>query len=67
MVYSKSEIWVKKQYYFCNMAKKFIPERYENIEVVDINQKGKGVVKSDDGKVIFVSGVVPGDQICIET
>lgn len=67
MVYSNSEIWVKKQYYFCSMAKKFIPERYENLEVVDINQKGKGVVKSDDGKVIFVSGVVPGDQICVET
>jgi len=49
------------------MAKKFTSERYEKIEVVDITSKGKGVVKSDEGKVIFVSGVIPGDIISLET
>lgn len=67
MVYPKSVKWVKKQSYFCNMAKKFISERHYNLEVVDITARGKGVVKSDEGKVIFVSGVVPGDKINVET
>ena len=58
---------VKKQSYFCKMAKKFTPERYFNLEVVDITARGKGVVKSEEGKVIFVSGVVPGDKISVET
>ena len=49
------------------MAKKFTPERYFNLEVVDITARGKGVVKSEEGKVIFVSGVVPGDKISVET
>ena len=49
------------------MAKKFISERYDNLEVVDITARGKGVVKSEKGKVIFVSGVVPGDKISVET
>lgn len=49
------------------MAKKFISERYNNLEVVDITAQGKGVVKSEEGKVIFVSGVVPGDKISVET
>ena len=59
--------WVKKQSYFYNMANKFIPERYTNLEVIDITIRGKGVVKSQQGKVIFVSGVIPGDKISIET
>jgi 23S rRNA (uracil1939-C5)-methyltransferase len=67
MVYPKSVKWVKKQSYFCNMAKKFISERHYNLEVVDITARGKGVVKSEEGKVIFVSGVVPGDKINVET
>lgn len=49
------------------MAKKFISEQYNNLEVVDITARGKGVVKSEEGKVIFVSGVVPGDIINVET
>ena len=49
------------------MAKKFISERCNNLEVVDITPRGKGVVKSEEGKVIFVSGVVPGDKINVET
>jgi 23S rRNA (uracil1939-C5)-methyltransferase len=57
----------KKQSYFYKMAKKFISEQYNNLEVVDITARGKGVVKSEEGKVIFVSGVVPGDIINVET
>jgi 23S rRNA (uracil1939-C5)-methyltransferase len=49
------------------MAKKFISERFKDLEVVDITARGKGVVKTTDGKVIFVSGVIPGDRISIET
>jgi hypothetical protein len=51
MVSSNSVKWVKKQSYFCKMAKKFISEQYNNLEVVDITAQGKGVVKSEDGKV----------------
>lgn len=49
------------------MAKKFIPEQFNSLEVVDITTRGKGVVKSEDGKVMFVSGVIPGDKISVET
>ena len=44
------------------MNKKFI----ENIEVIDISSKGKGVCKDKTGRVIFVDGVVPGDRINIK-
>ncbi len=49
------------------MSKKFIPEHFKNLEVEDITARGKGVVKSKEGKVIFVSGVIPGDKISVET
>ena len=49
------------------MAKKFISEHFENLEVLDITALGKGVVKSEEGKVIFVSGVIPGDKISVKT
>ena len=45
------------------MSRKFKKEFFDNLEVIDINKKGKGVVKSSSGKVIFVDGVVPGDII----
>ena len=57
----------KKQFYFCKMPRKIKRELFEDLEVVDINSKGAGVVKSNDGKVIFVQGVVPGDRVTIET
>ena len=44
------------------MQEKFI----ENIEVVDISSKGKGICKDESGKVIFVEGVVPGDLISLK-
>ncbi len=49
------------------MSKKFIPEQFKNLEVEDITALGKGVVKSKEGKVIFVSGVIPGNKISLET
>ena len=49
------------------MSRKFKRELFDNLEVIDINKKGKGVVKSGSGKVIFVDGVVPGDYIQVET
>ena len=56
----------KKQFYFCKMPREIKRELFEDLEVVDINSKGAGVVKSEDGKVIFVQGVVPGDRVTIE-
>ena len=44
------------------MQEKFI----QNIEVVDISSKGKGICKDESGKVIFVEGVVPGDLISLK-
>ena len=49
------------------MPRKIKRELFEDLEVVDINSKGAGIVKSNDGKVIFVQGVVPGDRVTIET
>ena len=44
------------------MFEKFI----DNIEVVDVSSKGKGVCKDESGRVIFVDGVVPGDIITLK-
>lgn len=49
------------------MSRKFKSEHFKNLEVIDINNKGKGVVKSDSGKVIFLDGVVPGDYVEVKT
>ncbi|MGY8945371.1 MAG: 23S rRNA (uracil(1939)-C(5))-methyltransferase RlmD [Flavobacteriales bacterium] len=49
------------------MSRKFKKERFDDVAVVDITAKGKGVVKSESGKVIFVDGVVPGDHVNVET
>ncbi|MEZ4907370.1 MAG: 23S rRNA (uracil(1939)-C(5))-methyltransferase RlmD [Saprospiraceae bacterium] len=34
----------------------------ENFDIVDIADRGKAVGKSKDGKVVFLTGVVPGDK-----
>ena len=49
------------------MPRKFKKELLKGLEVVDITAKGKGVVKSVEGKVIFVQDVVPGDKVTGET
>ncbi len=37
----------------------------EDIEIIDIADRGKAVGKAEDGKVIFVQGPVPGDIVDI--
>lgn len=32
----------------------------ENVKIIDIADRGKSIGKSEDGKVIFVQGPVPG-------
>ena len=39
-------------------------ERFENeLEVIDINAKGMGVAKTEEGAVCFIKKVVPGDVV----
>lgn len=40
---------------------------FENIEVIDTAAKGKTVAKAPDGRVIFLSNAVPGDNVDIQT
>ncbi len=37
----------------------------ENIKIIDIADRGKAVGKTEDGKVVFVQGPVPGDIVDI--
>lgn len=39
------------------------PITLENVTVHDAGAKGKGVAKSEDGRVVFIQGVVPGDVV----
>ena len=48
------------------MPRKIKIELLKNLEVVDINSTGAGVLKSNDGKVIFVHDVVPGDRVTVK-
>jgi 23S rRNA (uracil1939-C5)-methyltransferase len=40
---------------------------FENISVHDAGAKGVSVAKAPDGKVIFISNVVPGDVVDVQT
>ena len=40
---------------------------FENIAVLDAGAKGVSVAKAPDGKVIFISNVVPGDVVDVQT
>ena len=46
----------KKQFYFCKMPRKIKRELFEDLEVVDINSKGAGIVKSKGWQGNFCSG-----------
>ncbi|NVK26845.1 MAG: 23S rRNA (uracil(1939)-C(5))-methyltransferase RlmD [Flavobacteriia bacterium] len=35
----------------------------ENIQIIDAGAKGKGVGKTEDGRVVFVQNAVPGDKV----
>ena len=45
------------------MGRRRKPKFYESLEVVDIADKGKGVAKDPEGRVIFLEDVVPGDVV----
>ncbi|MCF6296815.1 MAG: 23S rRNA (uracil(1939)-C(5))-methyltransferase RlmD [Flavobacteriaceae bacterium] len=49
------------------MSRKKKSYLFENIEVIDTAAKGKSVAKAPDGRVIFLSNVVPGDIIDVQT
>ena len=47
--------------------KKTSKQIFYKVEITDAGAKGVCVAKSSDGKIIFVSNVVPGDVVDIET
>jgi len=49
------------------MARKNKRKVFENIVITDAGAKGKSIAKAPDGKVIFVTGAVPGDVVHIQT
>jgi len=49
------------------MSRKKVKQVFENVEVIDAGAKGKAVAKAPDGRVIFLSNVVPGDVIDVQT
>ncbi|WP_276392735.1 23S rRNA (uracil(1939)-C(5))-methyltransferase RlmD [Eudoraea chungangensis] len=49
------------------MRKKRVRKIFDNIEVLDAAAKGKCIAKAPDGRVIFLSNVVPGDICDIQT
>ncbi|MFN2261354.1 MAG: 23S rRNA (uracil(1939)-C(5))-methyltransferase RlmD [Psychroflexus sp.] len=40
---------------------------FENIEVLDAGSKGKGIGRADDGRVLIIDKVVPGDVVDVVT
>jgi ABC-type nitrate/sulfonate/bicarbonate transport system substrate-binding protein len=40
---------------------------FENVEVLDAGAKGVSVAKADDGKIILIPNVVPGDVVDVQT
>ena len=47
------------------MSRKRINKTELGLKVIDINAKGMGVAKSEDGAVYFIKNVVPGDIVDI--
>lgn len=48
------------------MGRKKSKPVFENIEVTGAGAKGKSVAKAPDGKVIFLTGAIPGDVVDIQ-
>jgi len=40
---------------------------FDTVKVLDAGAKGVSVAKAPDGKVIFISNVVPGDVVDVQT
>ncbi len=38
-------------------------KRFENVEIIDLGHKGKGIGRKQDGEIILVDKVVPGDRV----
>ncbi len=49
------------------MRKSKVRPHFEDLKVVDAGSKGKAVAKAPDGRVVFVSGAVPGDVVSVQT
>jgi len=49
------------------MRKRKIKPHFENLRVIDAGSKGKAVAKAPDGRVVFISGAVPGDLVSVQT
>ena len=45
------------------MSRKRVNKIEQGLKVIDINAKGVGVAKSEDGAVFFIKNVVPGDVV----
>jgi 23S rRNA (uracil1939-C5)-methyltransferase len=43
------------------------PKIFEDIIVVEAGARGKAIAKAPDGKVIFLTGAVPGDIVTVQT
>jgi len=49
--------------YICSMSRKSINRIVQGLKIIDINAKGMGVAKSEEGAVYFIKNVVPGDVV----
>ena len=49
--------------YICKMSRKKIDRTETGLKVHDINAKGMGVAKNEEGQVVFVEDVAPGDVV----
>ena len=49
------------------MRKRKVNPHLENLRVIDAGSKGKAVAKAPDGRVVFISGAVPGDLVSVQT
>ena len=48
------------------MSRKKIDRIEKGLKVIDINAKGMGVAKNDEGVVYFIKDVIPGDVIDVQ-
>jgi 23S rRNA (uracil1939-C5)-methyltransferase len=54
--------------YFCPMSKKITNKIvFNHLKVLDAGAKGVSVAKAPDGKVVFITNVVPGDVVDVQT
>lgn len=49
------------------MGRRIRHKTFENLKVVDTGHKGKAVAKTEDGQVVFIDNVIPGDIVHAKT